>query len=276
MNQLALVRPSILTKVMKMKLGIISYDYYPTGLKWVKDLGLDYVEYCINENADKFLAEVPNLKNNLKEFDIKVASIGRWGTNRIDKNGLVEDELQISYRMIDACETLGSPVFVCGCNYVEELSYYDNLTLAIQYFKALIDYASPKGVKIAVYNCRWNNFICNDETWRIVLGHLPELGIKYDPSHCVYAGGNYLEEINQWGERIYHFHLKGSLYINNRRVDDPPAGLDMTNWKAVMGLLYAKGYNGVLSIEPHSNTWTGELGAKGIDYTINYFKQLIF
>jgi len=276
MNQLGLVRRFILIKVNDMNLGIISYNYYESGIKGVKDLGLDYVEFCINEEAEKFLKEVPNLKNNLVKYGVKVASIGRWGTTRIDKNGLVLEELEVSYRLIDACETLGAPVFVCGCNYVDELSYYDNLTLAIKYFKALIDYASPKGVKIAVYNCRWNNFICTDETWRIVLGHLPELGIKYDPSHCVYDGGNYLEEINKWGERFYHFHLKGSLYINNQRVDDPPAGLDMTNWPAVMGLLYAKGYQGILSIEPHSSTWTGELGAKGVEYTINYFKQLIF
>lgn len=42
-----------------------------------------------------------------------------------------------------------------------------------------------------------------------------------------------------------------------------------------MSILYAKGYNGGLSIEPHSENWRGELGEKGVDFTINYMKKLI-
>ena len=42
-----------------------------------------------------------------------------------------------------------------------------------------------------------------------------------------------------------------------------------------MSILYAKGYNGGLSIEPHSENWRGELGKKGVDFTINYMKKLI-
>ncbi|MDF2700611.1 MAG: hypothetical protein K0Q49_2170, partial [Haloplasmataceae bacterium] len=210
------------------------------------------------------------------KYDLKISSIGRWGVNRIDQNGIIEAELQVSYNLIDACAKLGCNVFVCGCNYVNEISYYQNITYALSYFAKLNEYGKTKDVKIAIYNCRWNNFVYNNDTWKIILTHIKDLGIKYDPSHCIYDGGNYLSEICNWGDRILHFHLKGSLYIDNHRVDDPPAGLDQTNWNAVMGLLIAKGYDGVLSIEPHSHIWTGELGNKGIDYTIEYFKKYNF
>ena len=56
-------------------------------------------------------------------------------------------------------------------------------------------------------------------------------------------------------------------------MDDPPAGLDMINWNALMGMLYAVGYDGNLSIEPHSAVWQGELGEKGVDYTIRYIRE---
>ena len=56
-------------------------------------------------------------------------------------------------------------------------------------------------------------------------------------------------------------------------MDDPPAGLDMINWNALMGMLYAVGYDGTLSIEPHSGVWQGELGEKGVDYTIRYIRE---
>jgi sugar phosphate isomerase/epimerase len=58
-------------------------------------------------------------------------------------------------------------------------------------------------------------------------------------------------------------------------VDDPPAGLDQTDWKSFMSILYAKKYTGGLSIEPHSPVWQGELGDHGVDYTIKYMKTLM-
>ncbi|MDQ0341405.1 hypothetical protein ACFFF5_05115 [Lederbergia wuyishanensis] len=42
-----------------------------------------------------------------------------------------------------------------------------------------------------------------------------------------------------------------------------------------MAILYAKGYDGVLSIEPHSHNWEGELGERGIDYTVEFMKALV-
>jgi hypothetical protein len=43
-----------------------------------------------------------------------------------------------------------------------------------------------------------------------------------------------------------------------------------------MALLYYHQYQGVLSVEPHSATWSGDLGEFGIKYTINYFKPMIY
>ena len=115
-------------------------------------------------------------------------------------------------------------------------------------------------MKVSVYNCRKMNFVNTDEAWRIVLGELPELGIKYDPSHCRYAGGDYLRELVEWGDRVSHV---------------PPAGLDQTDWKSVLNILRCKGYDRYLSIEPHSPVWKDELGEKGLEYTIQYFRKMM-
>jgi sugar phosphate isomerase/epimerase len=50
----------------------------------------------------------------------------------------------------------------------------------------------------------------------------------------------------------------------------------MINWGAFMGVLYSCGYDGTLSIEPHSRTWQGELAEPGIAYTVKYISQFIF
>lgn len=70
-------------------------------------------------------------------------------------------------------------------------------------------------------------------------------------------------------------HIKGTVKVEGEQVDDPPAGMDDTKWPAVFALLYKTGYNGSLSIEPHSSTWKGELADKGVDFTINYIRPFI-
>ncbi|TVY06552.1 sugar phosphate isomerase/epimerase family protein [Paenibacillus cremeus] len=259
-----------------MNLGIIGAPTVET-LKMAVDKKLDFVEFCINvnKNVDDFINRISEINYWMDLYKVKVGSVGRWGSSRIDKNGIVEEEMEVDFQLIESASKLGSKVFVCGCNYVEDISYYENCQLAISYFSKLIDYGRQKGVQIAVYNCGWNNFVDNSMAWTIIHGYLKELGIKYDPSHSRYAGRDYLKEMRDWGDRFYHVHIKGSLIVDGERLDDPPAGLDQTDWGSFMAILYSKNYQGGLSIEPHSPIWTGELGARGIDYTVNMMKKFL-
>lgn len=261
-----------------MKLGIIAGPS-EKSFKMAFEKGLEFVEFCINVKNDtgEFFKKVDNIGEWKEKYNVAVGSIGRWGSRRIDTDGnIIPEELEISYKLIDSAKKLGCENFVCGCNYVNELSLYENYTAAINYFSRLIEYAESKGVKISVYNCKWANFVVDDISWKIVHGYLKDLGIKFDPSHSRYAGRDYLKEMSEWGERFYHVHIKGSLIIAGERYDDPPAGFDQTNWGAFMDILYTKGYTGGLSIEPHSKYWKGEIADFGVDYTINFIKRLIY
>ena len=261
-----------------MKLGIIG-KVDESSFKKASELGLDFLEFCINVGNEpaKVFADISKIKQWMKIYNVSVQSIGRWGSDRLDTEGnYVPEEFENCKKLINVASEVGCPVFVCGCNYVQKLSYMDNLNRATEWFASIIEYARPRGVKVAVYNCRWNNYIVDERTWKIVLGQLPELGIKYDPSHCLVVGGNYLVEMRDWAERFYHFHVKGSLVIGGKLFDNPPAGMDQTDWGSIMAILYAKKYEGGLSIEPHSAVWTGELGDKGVEFTVAYMKRLLF
>ena len=78
------------------------------------------------------------------------------------------------------CAELGCPVYITGCNYVDGLSYYQNVSAAIAYFQSLIDYAAGR-VKLCVYNCSWNNYVNKPHEWDIINDHLKALGIKVRP-----------------------------------------------------------------------------------------------
>jgi len=124
-------------------------------------------------------------------------------------------------------------------------------------------------MNIASYNCSWNNFVDQKRAWNLIHGQWNDLGIKFDPSHSRYAGRDYLQEMRDWGHRFYHVHLKGSLIIDGKRFDDPPAGRDQNDWNSFMAILYAH-YNRGLSNELHSHNWNGELGRRGIRYTFDF------
>lgn len=263
-----------------MKLGIIS-DYNESSYIKAKKRNIEFLEFTINkydqgDDFDCFINQLPSIIALNEKYDIRIAAIGRWGAIKIDSHGIIKNELDRSIKLIEACSLLEVPIFVVGCNYVESLSYMENCELAMDYFSELIEVGSRYNVRIATQNCRWNNFVHSQKAWNIIHGQLPSLGIKYDPSHSFYDNKeHYLSEMKDWGSRFYHVHLKGALKIDGIRFDDPPVGMDQIDWGSFMALLYAKGYEGILSIEPHSQNWLGELGEKGIDFTINYISKYL-
>jgi len=99
--------------------------------------------------------------------------------------------------------------------------------------------------------------------------------IKFDPSGAYYRNVDYLAELDSWCGRVAHIHVKGAVSINGERIDDPPAGIDNIDWRSIFAILYKHGYDGGLSIEPHSETWRGELGERGVDFTINYIRPFL-
>lgn len=264
-----------------MTLGIISYGFEREHIQKIKDLGLEFVEFCVNSDADnrvqEFYDKSDDILKSCEEMGLFVGSVGRWGASKINIDGSHnEEEYLADTTLIKAAAKVKCPIYVCNCNYVEEISLYENYTAAIKYFERLIAFGKEYGIKIATNNCRWNNYVCCDPAWSVIHGQLSDLYIKYDASHSIYANGeNYLSEIKKWGHRFVHVHIKGSLQVDGVRVDDPPAGLDMTDWRSLMGMLYAVGYDGTLSIEPHSEIWKGDLGERGVKQTIKMMRTLI-
>lgn len=260
-----------------MKLGIIQ-GWDEAGFQYAASKGLYGVEFCVNAQYDteEFSKQVPQIQSYIQKYGVAVGSMGRWGQTRIDENGkIIESALQDDKRLIDAASALGCPVYNVGCNRTEGKSFEENCQIAIDYFAKLLAYAEGKNVKIATVNCDSVNFVLTPKEWSVIHTALPTLGIKYDPSHCVSRNGDYLKEMLDWCTRFYHFHIKGTLYIDGEHYDDPPAGLDEIHWGPVMNILYTQGYNGMLSIEPHSGYWKGAMGQWGIDFTIRYIRSML-
>lgn len=259
-----------------MRLGRICFDHSAEGYKKVKAAGLDFVEICCNYDHDvKGIIEIRDtIKDAINQSGVDVSCLGKWN-HELLKDGKINYEQLDSYKaLLDTAVFLGAKTFVCGCNYDDSISLYRNYTNAIEALGALTEHAKGKNIKVAVQNCDWNNFIVRPEQWNIVLGENPDLWIKFDPSHAYNRHDNYLDELADWCHRIAHIHIKGTTHAGTKReIDDPPAGMDDLNWRSVFAVLYSRGYDGDLSLEPHSTTWRGELGEAGVAFSRDYIRK---
>ena len=259
-----------------MKLGIIR-GYNEDAFRYVKDHALDFIEVCTNfdNESEDFIAHADEAKALIEKYEIPILSVGRWNGSVVTDGRINEDTKDLIKKQIDAVAALGCPVFNLGVNRDESISLYKNYVLAVDYLREMIGYAGEKGVTLALYNCSWGNFLCEPKAWEIVLPELPELMLKYDCSHSYGRGADYLSELNTYLPRVAHMHVKGSIRVDERYVDDPPAGLDALKWTQIFALIYKHGYDKTLSIEPHSATWQGELGERGICYTIDFIRKMM-
>ena len=258
-----------------MRLGRI-INYSSEGFDQAKEEGFEFIEICCNNQRDgeKLIAAKSDVAAQIKRTGIDVSSIGRWNHD-VQAGGIIVPEKKDAYlELLDTSIELGARTFVCGCNYDDSISLWRNYCNAIELFGALTDRADGR-IKVAIQNCGWNNFVVSPKHWEIILGELPELMLKFDASHAYKRGEDYLEQLSDWGERVAHFHLKGVVNAGERKVDDPPAGMDDLNWGAMFAILYARNYDGDLSIEPHSATWQGKLGRAGVEFTKNFVRPFM-
>ena len=299
-----------------MKLGIIMPPE-AASLERAKDLGLEFVEFDCNPEdffglpVKELAARQEAIKEASQRTGVEVGAVGRWASRILDKNGdVIPQEWENVLAVMDFGQYLGAKHYLCSVAYVEELSYYKNITAAIKVLNRIVSYAKENGMKCGIVNCMMGgNYIRTPEQWKLVLDEVPGLGIKYDPSHSFVHGGDkgaYLKEGMEWGDKFVYCHVKGVIQYGDshepsewknrelmvrhpelkdelmgdfaadrRYYDNPPAGIDSINWRAFFAVLYQHDYDGYLAIEPHSMTWQGEKGEKGVKYTIKYIRDLM-
>ena len=260
-----------------MRLGRIQNDWSAEGFDLVVRQKLDFIEICSNndEEADAVIAAQNDIKAQIARTGIPISCLGRWNHYMMHDGKIEPAEIERYEKHLDAAAALGAKTFVCGCNYDDSVSLFRNYDNAIRFLGPLCERGRKKGVKVAVHNCDWNNYIVSPKQWEVVLGELPDLYIKFDPSHSYNRGGHYLDELADWGERVAHLHIKGTTHAGSRGVDDPPAGMDDIRWPSVFAILYSRDYDGDLSIEPHSGAWLGDRGEFGVAFTRDYIRKFL-
>jgi len=257
-----------------MRIGFIC-DLSEEDFRFAAENGFKCVEY--NGNVDvEFTKKARELAGYVKQYGVEFNMIGLFGRNYIsDDSEERAKHISDAKKCIDFCTEIGSPIFVTGAGENEKLSIKESAHRAIDHLGELVEYGKARGVRVALYNCHWTNFAVGPDAWEIILPALPDLGIKYDPSHTFEDGRDYLVELRDWGSRVYHCHAKGTLYVGGKRFPDPNPGFDQTNWGAFFAMLYYHNYQGDVNIEQHSGRWLEDLKYPGLIFSKRYLEQFV-
>lgn len=256
------------------------------------------------------LAKKRDFQKAIEATGVSIGAVGRWASRIFKPDGTIDQqEFDQVKALIQLCGELSVPNYLVSVVYLPKLTPLQNLNLAVNYLNQVTALAKDAGATVSIVNCPMGgNYIRKPELWRLILPEVPGLKIKYDPSHSFVHGGKngaYLEESLEFADQFGFVHIKGVIQGEayseeqgdfltrlskvpelsaealekrsqlRRWYDNPPAGMDVIQWPAFFAALYKGGYDGMLSIEPHSPVWKDALGEKGVRFTIDYIRQFM-
>ncbi len=121
-------------------------------------------------------------------------------------------------------------------------------------FDQLVPLAEKNGVKLAV-EAVFGMTARDYYTTLPLMGRYesPCLGLNFDPSHYQLYGNDIPWAVREWGERIFHVHLKDCVGVPGGLPGEtftfPLLGEGAVNWPAFFAALDGIGYRGYLSVE---------------------------
>lgn len=202
-------------------------------------------------------------------YSIPFTSIAAYTNNTdgdLDKRARANEVVK---RAIDAANELGVEV-VCTLAGLPPTGKSKIKTIeedCVAVFPPLLDYATSKGVKIALENWYATNIQGMDH-WERLFTLVPHenFGLNYDPSHLLWMDIDYINPLLYFRNRIFHTHAKDTEVLEHKRswVGNQGSGwwryvipgLGRVRWGEYIGALRSIGYNGTLSIE-HEDSAVG-------------------
>lgn len=150
-----------------------------------------------------------------------------------------------------------------------------SLDRVVDLFGPLLELAEKNNVRLCFENCPlMGNIAISPVMWRRIFERLDsdKLGIAYDPSHLVWEMVDPYAPIDEFKDRIFHVHAKDAA-IDREQLAQTGILTDFSwwsyripgrgelDWKKLLGMLKANGYDGTISLEHEDAAYEGTLEA---------------
>jgi sugar phosphate isomerase/epimerase len=240
-----------------MQLGFLT-DGNVEDVAFAAREGFDCLELALFGDTPLFENHA-DFKNALADNNVALPAVSLFGQNYFaEDEGAARANRDRLRRVLDLAAGLGAPVVVFGTGTPPGNSHREKALNGVDGLRPVVDMAQAKGLKVAFYNCHWENWVDRPETWEVALPKLPGVGVKFDPSHPIQAGRDWKVELLAAGPHLVHAHAKDVLQVGGKFVSDPNPGLGDIRWEEFFGILYHVGYDGAVCVEPHSALYTGK------------------
>ena len=221
------------------------------GIKYFEVRGVDGKN--ISTLSDE---EVQTLKSKMEQYCIRVSSIG----SPIGKIKIEEEfatHFEVFKKVVGIAKTLGA-------KYIRMFSFYheggDEWTAAerkevLKRLRQMISYAKEQDVILlhenekGIYGDTADR--CIDLMKELYCDHFKAV---FDPANFVQCGQDTRYAFDKLKEYVEYMHIKDACFVDGKVV---PAGMGDGNVAYVLKGLFAGGYDGFLSLEPHLGSFEG-------------------
>jgi len=204
-------------------------------------------------------------------------------------------------KVIDAANRLGLKNVNTFIGRDHTVGIEDNFKRFRKVWPAIVQHAEKRQVKIGIENCpmfftddEWpggKNLATSPAIWRRMFKEIPSpnFGLNYDPSHLVWQFMDYIKPIYEFGDRIFHVHIKDAK-VMREKLDDVGIlatplsfhrpklpGLGDVDWGKFFSALTDIGYNGPACVEVEDRSYEGSLKVRkqSLAQSREYLKQFL-
>ncbi|MGQ9478993.1 MAG: sugar phosphate isomerase/epimerase family protein [Thermoproteota archaeon] len=233
-------------------------------LEWAEAKGFKSISIATDPgsrffNIGDLLSNPVPVKDVLNSSKTIISGIGFYG-NPIDPDGDRRKTAREFFKnLVEAAYRIEVPV-VTGWIGLCPGSVDDNIREIGKVWPEIINLAEEKGIRIAIENCP-GNIAYRPDIWRRMFDTVPSrnLGLEFDPSHLICQMIDAVKVADDFGDRIYHTHVKDAQILWDRVAENGIRserwcphrlpGFGELDWAGFMTVLKKHKYDYALSIE---------------------------
>jgi len=241
------------------------------------------------------------IKSLLRKYGVEISGLGYYPNPLTPNKRDARKFISHIKKVILAAELLGVGVVNTFIGRDQFKTIDENWAAFRRVWRPLVRFAADHGIKIAIENCpmlftkdEWpggKNLAHCPAVWRRMFDDIPDenFGLNYDPSHLVWQQIDHIRPIYEFGDRIFHVHLKDAKVhrekLNEVGILATPLefhtpklpGLGDVNWGAFFSALTDIGYDGPVCVEVEDRAYEGSLDMRklALRQSRNYLSQFV-
>jgi sugar phosphate isomerase/epimerase len=232
-------------------------------------------------NADTITdARIAEIKRDLDAKNIEISAIGYYPNVLSEDADAAKEAQRYLKQVVRLAHRMEVGVVATFAGRRKSRPVHESFAPFREVFSGVMDLAESEGVKVAIENCPMHDFMTgtgeniaySPELWDEIFKLVPSdnLGLEFDPSHCIWLHIDYIAAVREYAKKIFHVHAKdleirrdimsrvsilGSATTFQGHVMAhgwPRArtpGWGEVDWPKFITALYDSGYRGNLDIE---------------------------